>query len=141
MPTRSAGILMYRRQPRLEVLLVHPGGPFWKNKDIGAWSIPKGEYTNDEDPLTAAQREFEEETGIAISGKFIELSAVKLKSGKLVSAWAINKNIDTSNIKSNTISFKQKIIYEKTFDPRSGIPAHRWSSGSADNSESNNTKP
>jgi predicted NUDIX family NTP pyrophosphohydrolase len=109
----SAGILVYRIIKNVaEVFLVHPGGPFWKNKDIGAWSIPKGEYTPGEDPLSAAQREFEEETGIPINGKFIELLPVKLKSAKIVHAWAINKNIDASNIKSNTFPLE--------WPPRSG---------------------
>jgi predicted NUDIX family NTP pyrophosphohydrolase len=103
---KSAGILLYRKKAgAIEVFLVHPGGPFWKNKDAGAWSIPKGEFT-DEDPLTAAKREFEEETGIAVDGKFIELSPLKQKSGKLVMAWALLKNIDASKIASNQFSFE-----------------------------------
>jgi predicted NUDIX family NTP pyrophosphohydrolase len=109
----SAGILVYRVVKNVtEVFLVHPGGPFWKNKDIGAWSIPKGEFTSGEDPLSAAQREFEEETGIAINGKFVELSPAKLKSGKIVHAWAIKKDIDASVIKSNTFPLE--------WPPRSG---------------------
>jgi predicted NUDIX family NTP pyrophosphohydrolase len=83
---------MYRlnkKQP--EVFLVHPGGPFWKNKDTGAWSIPKGEFNEEEDPLKAAQREFEEETGIVVEGKFMELNPVKQKSGKMVFTWALRK--------------------------------------------------
>lgn len=104
---KSAGILVYRfRSDELEIFLVHPGGPFWKNKDDGAWSIPKGEYTEDENPLEAAKREFEEETGIACDGKFIMLEPVKQKGGKLVLAWAIEKNIDPEIIKSNLFSME-----------------------------------
>ena len=87
---KSAGILLYRKNgSRLEVLLVHPGGPFWKNKDEGAWSVPKGEFNDDENALDAAKREFEEETGFSCSGNFLELSPVKQKSGKMVYAWAL----------------------------------------------------
>jgi predicted NUDIX family NTP pyrophosphohydrolase len=89
-----------------EVFLVHPGGPFWKNKDTGAWSIPKGELSEGEEPLLAAKREFEEETGQKIKGDFIELTPVKLKSGKLVMAWAVEANPDASNIVSNTIKIE-----------------------------------
>jgi predicted NUDIX family NTP pyrophosphohydrolase len=100
---KSAGILMYRNSPAgPEYFLVHPGGPFWKNKDTGAWSIPKGEFVDGEDPLKAAQREFEEETGIAVDGKFIELKPVKQKSGKMVYPWAVEGNIDHLIIRSNT---------------------------------------
>lgn len=113
MPRKSAGILLYRINNKiLEVLLVHPGGPFWKNKDAGAWSIPKGEFDENEDALQAAQREFEEETGIAIDGDFIPLSPVKQKSGKIVYAWALEKDIDTTNIQSN--------FFEMEWPPRSG---------------------
>jgi predicted NUDIX family NTP pyrophosphohydrolase len=99
----SAGILLYRvKNKKLEVFLVHPGGPFWKNKDEGAWSVPKGEYTEEEDALKAAIREFKEETGISIAGEFIPLNTVKLKSGKLVRAWALEKDIDPAVAKSNT---------------------------------------
>lgn len=100
----SAGILLYRIQQQLEVFLVHPGGPFWKNKDIGAWSIPKGEYTAEEDPLTTAKREFKEETGQNIEGNFIPLNPIKQKGGKLISAWAVQGNIDADNIVSNLIT-------------------------------------
>ena len=97
---KSAGILAYKFvENTLEVFLVHPGGPFWKNKDMGAWSIPKGEFTEEENALDAARREFKEETGIGISGNFIELSPVKLKSGKIVYAWAIESDIDVSEFK------------------------------------------
>ena len=103
----SAGILLYRfTNKALEVFLVHPGGPFWKNKDAGAWSIPKGEFTKDEDPLKAAQREFREETGIEVSGNFISLTPVKLKSGKLVHAWALEKDVDHTRITSNHFSLE-----------------------------------
>lgn len=102
MQKKSAGIILYRyRRKQAEVLLVHPGGPFWSNKDFGAWSIPKGEFEDDENPLDAAMREMEEETGIKISGKFIELSPVKQKSGKQVYAWAIRGNVNPAQIKSN----------------------------------------
>ena len=110
---RSAGILLYRIHDELEVFLVHPGGPFWKNKEKNAWSIPKGEFTDDEDALTAAKREFSEETGINLSGEFIELGQVKLKSGKIVYAWAMQKNIDATRIISNNFAM--------TWPPNSGI--------------------
>ena len=104
---KSAGILVYRlHSGELEVFLVHPGGPFWKNKDDGAWSIPKGEYTDEEDPLEAAKREFEEETGIECSGKFIMLDPIKQKGGKIVSAWALEKDMDAKSIKSNLFSME-----------------------------------
>ncbi len=103
----STGILLYRHSKKtIEYFLVHPGGPFWKNKDAGAWSIPKGELDENEDPLKAACREFKEETGFEVNGHFIALTAVKLKSGKLVRAWALEKNIDHTKIKSNTFLFE-----------------------------------
>ena len=95
-----------------EVFLVHPGGPLWKNKDIGAWSIPKGEFEEGEDPLDAARREFREETGISVDGRFISLTPVKQKSGKLVHAWALEKDIDPDTIVSNT--------FDLEWPPRSG---------------------
>jgi predicted NUDIX family NTP pyrophosphohydrolase len=99
----SAGILVYRfRGKDVEVFLVHPGGPFWKNKDIGAWSIPKGETEPGEDNLDAARREFEEETGFPVSGHFIDLAPVRLKSGKVVHAWALEKDLDPERLVSNT---------------------------------------
>lgn len=97
----------------LEVLLVHPGGPFWAKKDNHAWSIPKGEYTEDEDPLEAAKRELAEETGIKATGNFTPLTPVKQKGGKIVMAWALEKDIDPSIIKSNSFSME--------WPPRSGI--------------------
>jgi predicted NUDIX family NTP pyrophosphohydrolase len=110
---RSAGILLYRRiNKKIEFFLVHPGGPLWAKKDAGAWSIPKGEYEDGEDPLKAAQREFEEETGQTVSGKFIALSPFKLKSGKTIYAWAVEGNADENNINSNT--------FEMEWPPRSG---------------------
>ena len=98
----SAGLLMYRRRDgrTLEVLLAHPGGPFWARKDLGAWTIPKGEYT-DEEPLAAARREFEEETGFAPGPPFIELDTIRQKSGKRVSAWAFEADWDPSLLRSN----------------------------------------
>ena len=107
MAKQSAGILLYRKNNKQpEVFLVHPGGPFFKNKDSGVWSVPKGEFTDDEDALGAAKREFLEETGHAVDGKFIELSPVVLKSGKKVYAWAVEGDIDHENIKSNTFEIE-----------------------------------
>lgn len=104
---QSAGLLVYRKIKNIiEVLLAHPGGPYWKNKDEGAWSIPKGELEFDEDPLQAAIREFREETGKGISGDFLELQPVKLHSGKKIFAWAIEKNIDTSKMRSNNFEIE-----------------------------------
>jgi len=100
---------------QIEVLLVHPGGPFWKNKDIGAWSIPKGEFTDDEEPLDAARREFEEETGFKPGGGYLPLQPIKLKSGKKVLAWAFEGDCDTACIKSNTFTME--------WPPRSGRQA------------------
>ena len=99
----SAGLIMYRFvEGRLQVLLVHPGGPYWRNKDIGAWSIPKGEYLEPEDPFAAAIREFTEETGQIPVGDFIVLTPVRQAGGKEVSAWAFEGEFDTSNLNSNT---------------------------------------
>ena len=104
---QSAGILVYRTlKKKLVVFLVHPGGPFWKNKDSAAWSIPKGEFDSDESALDAAQREFEEETGMRLKGKFIELQPVKQKSGKTVYAWAHEGDINASSIKSNSFEIE-----------------------------------
>jgi predicted NUDIX family NTP pyrophosphohydrolase len=124
MPKRSAGLLMYRRRgDRVEVLLAHPGGPFWAKKDLGAWSIPKGELDSDEDPLLAAQREFEEETGVVPAGSFIALGEAKQAGGKIVAAWAVEGDCDVSGLKSNTFSME--------WPPRSGRMAEfpevdRW---------------
>ena len=102
---KSAGILLYRLlKNKPEFFLVHPGGPFWTNKDAGAWTIPKGEYDINEEPLAAAIREFSEETGHIISGNFISLTPIIQKAGKQVDAWALEGDIDTTNIRSN--SFK-----------------------------------
>src|SRR5207247_966216 len=103
MNRKSAGILLYRVKNKIpEVLLVHPGGPFWKNKDEGAWSIPKGEFTDEEEPLEAALRELNEETGLAVKkGACIPLTPVKQKSGKQVLAWAMKGNLDADQIQSN----------------------------------------
>lgn len=104
---QSAGLLLYRiRKKNLEVFLVHPGGPYWKNKDDGAWSIPKGEFNENEAPLQAAIREFSEETGKVVSGKFLKLHPVKLKSGKNVSAWALEKNIEIMHIDNVSNTFE-----------------------------------
>ena len=103
MAKRSAGLLMYRReQDEIEVFLVHPGGPYWANKDQGAWTIPKGEYDNEEEPFAAAQREFFEETGFTADGEFLSLGEVRQKSGKLVTAWAFLGDCDPTQLKSNT---------------------------------------
>ncbi len=109
----SAGILAYRwRDGKPELFLVHPGGPFWKNKDLGAWSIPKGEIDPDEDPLKAAQREFREETGVTVDGVFMPLDPVKIAGGKVISAWAIEHDLDADAIASNSFSIE--------WPPRSG---------------------
>ena len=113
MPKRSAGLMMYRRvKDALEVFLVHPGGPIWARKDKGAWTIPKGEYTDDENPLAAARREFEEETGFAANGEFVDLGSVKQKSGKVVMAWAFAGDCDPADLVSNTCEIE--------WPPRSG---------------------
>ncbi len=113
MSKKSAGILMYRfRTEVIEVLLVHPGGPFWAKKDLGSWSIPKGEYTDSEDPFTVAKREFQEETGFQVDGNFLPLTSLKQPGGKIVSIWAVEGNCDASEIKSNTFLME--------WPPRSG---------------------
>jgi predicted NUDIX family NTP pyrophosphohydrolase len=104
---QSAGILLFKiEKDRLMTFLVHPGGPFWKKKDSGAWSIPKGEFNEGEDALEAAKREFTEETGYTLSGNFIELTPIKQKAGKIVYAWALEKNIDAENIRSNSFTIE-----------------------------------
>ena len=115
MSPRSAGLLLFTitADRRLRMFLVHPGGPFWKKKDVGVWSIPKGEYVEDEDPLTAAQRELFEETGIELPElKFIPLKETKLKSGKVISAWAAEVIKELEFIKSNS--------FEMVWPPKSG---------------------
>ena len=113
MAKKSAGILLYRFQnEEPEVLLVHPGGPFWKNKDAGAWSVPKGEFTEEEEPLKAAVREVKEELGIEVSGDFTELTPARQKSGKIIYAWALRQNIDADHIVSNN--------FELEWPPKSG---------------------
>ncbi len=104
MGKRSAGLLMYRRlQDGIEVFLVHPGGPYWAKKDQGAWTIPKGEYgDDDEDPFAAAKREFLEETGFKADGEFLSLGEVRQKGGKHVTAWAFLGDCDPARLRSNT---------------------------------------
>ena len=99
----SAGILLYRiANASPEVMLVHPGGPLWKNKDLGAWSIPKGEFLPGQDPLKTAKREFKEETGGTVRGEFKELTPVRQAGGKLVYAYAVEGDFDVSKLESNT---------------------------------------
>jgi len=113
MPRISAGILLFRgRGENVEVLLVHPGGPFWAKKDEGAWSIPKGEAEPGEDPLAAARREFAEETGRPVEGGFIELGSFRQPSGKTVAAWALEGDFDPASLVSMTFSLP--------WPPRSG---------------------
>lgn len=112
MPKKSAGILVYRfRNGQPEVFLAHPGGPFWAKKDVGAWTIPKGEF-DEEDPLVAAQREFKEETGFEIGGTFRPLAPQTLKSGKVVQAWAVEGDLDAGQVRSN--------LFELVWPPGSG---------------------
>ena len=108
----SAGILAYRRRRELEVLLAHPGGPFWAKKDAGAWTIPKGLIEPGDDPIGAARREFKEETGLVAKGEMIELTAVRQKSGKLVHAFALDADFDLDGFASN--------IFEIEWPPKSG---------------------
>ena len=113
MPQFSAGILLYRRNPNgLEVLLVHPGGPFWARKDEGAWSIPKGLHEPDEDAVTAARREFREETGLDARGALLELGSFRQRSGKVIHAWALEGDCEPSAIRSN--------LFQMEWPPRSG---------------------
>jgi predicted NUDIX family NTP pyrophosphohydrolase len=102
----SAGLLLYRRRGELEVFLVHPGGPFWAKKDAGAWSVPKGEIGEGEEPLQAAQREFLEETGFPIGGEFRPLELLKQSGGKSVHAWAVEADCDPSELRSNLFSLE-----------------------------------
>jgi predicted NUDIX family NTP pyrophosphohydrolase len=109
----SAGILLYRRRAdNLEVFLVHPGGPFWAKKDLGAWSLPKGELADGEDPLEAAKREFTEETGFPIDGDFRPLRPLRQPSGKTIVAWAVEGDCDPAELRSNT--------FELEWPPKSG---------------------
>lgn len=113
MSKQSAGILLYRtRDKQPEVFLIHPGGPFFRNKDDGAWSIPKGEFIDGEEALAAAKREFEEETGQVIEGEFIVLDPITQKGGKKVFCWAVEGDIDPEVVMSNT--------FELEWPPRSG---------------------
>jgi predicted NUDIX family NTP pyrophosphohydrolase len=107
MPKTSAGILLYKKeQGALQVFLVHPGGPYFVRKDEGAWSIPKGEIDEGEDPLAAARREFEEETGCRPEGEFLPLSPVKQKGGKTVLSWSVEGGCDAAAIRSNTFTLE-----------------------------------
>ena len=113
MAKESAGIVLYRyHDSTLEIFLVHPGGPFWKNKDSGAWSIPKGEFDKREDPLRAARREFHEETGCSVDGSFIALTPVRQAGGKMVHAWAVEGDCEAESISSNSFTIE--------WPPRSG---------------------
>jgi predicted NUDIX family NTP pyrophosphohydrolase len=113
MPKESAGLLLHRRRNgALEVLLVHPGGPFWANKDLGAWTIPKGEIMPGEAPLDAAQREFQEETGHVVAGAFHPLQLVQQSGRKIVHAWAVEADLDPATVRSNH--------FEMEWPPRSG---------------------
>jgi len=104
---RSAGLLPYRvRDGRVEMFLVHPGGPFWARKDDGAWSIPKGEYDEGEDPLEVAKREFAEETALEPGSGFLHLGEVKQPGGKIVTAWAFEGTYDPSEVRSNTFELE-----------------------------------
>jgi predicted NUDIX family NTP pyrophosphohydrolase len=110
---QSAGLLLYRtKNGSLEVFLVHPGGPFWAKKDLGAWSIPKGEFAG-ELPLDAAKRELAEETGFEVAGPFIELKPIQQKGGKWVYAWAAKADVDPAELRSNTFPLE--------FPPKSGV--------------------
>jgi predicted NUDIX family NTP pyrophosphohydrolase len=112
-PKVSAGVLMFRRRPGgVEVLLVHPGGPFFRHRDVGAWSIPKGEVMPGEDLLDAACREFTEETGFVPQGTFLPLTAIRQRGGKVVHAWAVEGDLDPDAVRSNTMRLE--------FPPRSG---------------------
>jgi predicted NUDIX family NTP pyrophosphohydrolase len=107
MAKQSTGLVVYRKRDGiLELLLVHPGGPFWKNKDSGAWSIPKGEFSAGEEPLDVAKREFEEEIGLSIDGSFQPLAPIKQRGGKTVYAWAVEADLDVSHVKSNTFTIE-----------------------------------
>jgi len=99
---QAAGILLYRHGPRgLEVLLAHPGGPLWARKDLGAWTLPKGQFNDDEKPIAAAKREFEEEMGSPARGEFVEIGSIKQPSGKVVHAFVAESDFDVSTVQSN----------------------------------------
>jgi predicted NUDIX family NTP pyrophosphohydrolase len=103
----SAGLLMFRRlNDEIQVFLVHPGGPFWKKKEEGAWSIPKGEYVESEEPLDAAKREFLDETGFKPGGEFIELGAIKQPSGKRITVWAFEGDCSPDEMRSHTFTME-----------------------------------
>ncbi len=107
MPKISAGILLFRFiRTYPEILLFHPGGPYWKNKDIGVWSIPKGELNENETPIQAAERELKEESGIVIMGKLIELGSVKTKNNKIVFAWALEQDFEPLDLRSNLFNIE-----------------------------------
>ena len=110
---KTAGVLLYRRRnSALEVFLIHPGGPFWTKKDAGAWSVPKGEIDPGEEPLSAAKREFNEETGCSADGDFIALAPIKQPGGKLITVWAVEGECDPRTVKSNSFTIE--------WPPRSG---------------------
>src|SRR4051794_17450015 len=115
MPSKSAGIIAYRKRGGIEVLLVHPGGPFWARKDLGAWSIPKGEYADDESAEVAARREFLEELGVEVPGTLRDLGVVRQKNGKEVRAFLGEGDLDAGSIVSNTFTME--------WPPRSGRQA------------------
>ena len=113
MPKHAAGILLYRQSPRgLEVLLAHPGGPLWARKDVGAWTIPKGQFGPEESALDAARREFEEEMGSPARGQFVELGSIRQPSGKIVHAFTAESDFDVKQVKSNQFTLE--------WPPRSG---------------------
>ncbi len=107
MSLQSAGIMLFRfKSGLLQVLLAHPGGPFWHNKDKGAWSIPKGLIEENENPIAGAKREFKEETGYEVDGQFIYLGQLKQKSGKIICIWALEKDLDETKIVSNKFTLE-----------------------------------
>ena len=112
MAKKSAGLLLFRHRGSVEVLLAHPGGPFWATKDDGAWSIPKGQLDDDEEPLAAAVRECHEELGVVVAGDFLPLTPIRQPGGKLVLAWAVEADFDPRLLRSNT--------FEMEWPPRSG---------------------